>query len=453
MPLPSQTARTTSSGRSAVYRRRKRGNGLPPVALAGGLLGLAALGFAAWIAVKMIDGVGTKAKAGEVSTGAGAADQDASKVAGSPGPRTANTPSTPEREIKPVVITQGGPARGEADRPSLAPPSGADAPQPVDPLEPMPRNLLADALAQRDGEATPGGAVTPVTPLDAPPTPTTPSGESTTATTGGNSGTAASAAVAQEALTAAKRLMERSDPLAARVVLSDALRSPAVDEAGRRVLRAELTELNKTLVFGPNVVAGDPLTESYEIQSGDRLATIASRRGLETHWKLIARVNGITNPGRIRVGQKVKLVRGPFHAIVDKSEFRLDLYQGPPEEPERWTFVRSFEVGLGEGDSTPIGEFIIKENSKLENPGWVNPRNPAEQYSGNDPRNPIGDYWLGLDGQGEAAVYVGFGLHGTIEPDSIGKMASMGCVRMLPDDIAMIYECLSDGISRVKIVQ
>ena len=28
----------------------------------------------------------------------------------------------------------------------------------------------------------------------------------------------------------------------------------------------------------------------------------------------------------------------------------------------------------------------------------------------------------------------------------------MGCVRLLPDDIALMYECLVEGISRVRIV-
>ena len=78
-------------------------------------------------------------------------------------------------------------------------------------------------------------------------------------------------------------------------------------------------------------------------------------------------------------------------------------------------------MGLGEGDSTPIGQFIVRADGKLENPGWVNPRNPAEKYGPNDAANPIGDFWVGLDGLGDAAAYAGYGLHGTIDPDSIGR--------------------------------
>ena len=44
-----------------------------------------------------------------------------------------------------------------------------------------------------------------------------------------------------------------------------------------------------------------------------------------------------------------------------------------------------------------------------------------------------------------------FGLHGTIDPDSIGKEKSMGCVRMGSDDIALIYELLTEKVSVIKI--
>ena len=116
-------------------------------------------------------------------------------------------------------------------------------------------------------------------------------------------------------------------------------------------------------------------------------------------------------------------------------------------------FVRSFDVGLGEDDSTPTGRFVVRENGKLQNPGWVNPRDPSERYEPDDPQNPVGEYWIGIDGLGEDAVYTGYGLHGTIEPATIGQQRSMGCVRLLPDDIALLYETLAGGVSRVRITE
>lgn len=248
------------------------------------------------------------------------------------------------------------------------------------------------------------------------------------------------------------RVLGQNDKLGARQLLNEMLRDSSAREAERAIVRTKLAELNEDLVFGPRVTAGDPMCEVYEVQGGDRLSKIADRRELAVHWKLIQRVNGLKDPNRIQLGQKLKLVRGPFHAIVDKSEYRMDIYHGAPGAPESWTYIRSFSVGLGKENGTPLGTFIVARNSKVENPAWVNPLNSTERYARDDASNPIGEFWLGLEGQGAAATFAGYGLHGTIEPDSIGEQRSLGCVRLLPDDIALAYELLEEGISVVQIV-
>lgn len=254
----------------------------------------------------------------------------------------------------------------------------------------------------------------------------------------------------QLAIDSSEALINRGDLLAARKTLNDALLASS-DPLEQSVLRSRLSELNQDLVFGPQVLDGDPLVESYKVQSGDALSKIARKRDLATDWRLIQRVNRLSNANQIRVGQSLKLIRGPFHAVVHKGEYRLDLYSGPPDEPNRWVYIRSFRVGLGEANSTPLGEFVVRENGKLQDPGWVNPRDASERYAPKDPRNPIGKFWIGLEGVGDAAVYSGYGLHGTIDPASVGKQMSMGCVRLLDDDIELLFELLVDKISRVSI--
>ncbi|MEM9372568.1 MAG: L,D-transpeptidase family protein [Planctomycetota bacterium] len=249
----------------------------------------------------------------------------------------------------------------------------------------------------------------------------------------------------------ARRLVAENDRVGARALLSRVLRDPGLDDAGARLVRDELGEINEQLVFGRLVEPGDPMVEEYRVVSGDSLSRIASRRELATHWKLIQRVNGLRDPTRIRLGQSLKLVRGPFHAIVDKSDFRLDVWHGPPSDPSRWVYVRSFDVGLGEFGGTPEGTFVVSAN-KLENPGWVNPRDGRERYEPDDPANPIGEFWLGLQGIGGSEGVTGYGIHGTIDPDSVGQNLSMGCVRLRDADIAVVYELLAERVSRVDIV-
>lgn len=252
-------------------------------------------------------------------------------------------------------------------------------------------------------------------------------------------------------LDTARRLVAQNDRVGARALLSRTLINADLSEAERQTLRDELTRINQRLVFSPTADPNDPMTEEYKVQSGDSLSRIAARRELATHWKLIARVNQIADPSKIRLGQTLKLVRGPFHAIVNKSDHRIDIYHGPPTNPESWIYIRSFDVGLGTADGTPVGDFVVSAN-KLENPGWVNPRDAREQYDPNDPDNPIGEYWIGLTGVGEYADLTSYGLHGTIDPDSIGGDESMGCVRLADGDIDIVYELLTEHISRVLIV-
>ncbi|GJM18693.1 MAG: hypothetical protein DHS20C14_09060 [Phycisphaeraceae bacterium] len=254
-----------------------------------------------------------------------------------------------------------------------------------------------------------------------------------------------------EALARAGELRRAGRLLAARDELNLTLSDDALSERGRERVRAEVMDLNQTLVFSAHLEPGDDMASEYRVQSGDSLARIARAQSLGTHWKLIARVNGIDNPSRINVGQRLKLVRGPFHAVVDKSDFRLDVYHGAAASPREWVYVTSLPVGLGADDGTPVGTFVVSEG-KLENPGWVNPRDSSERYDRNDPANPIGEYWVGLEGQGDAAAHTGYGLHGTTDPGSIGKTMSMGCVRLGDDDAALMYELLTEGVSVVHIV-
>lgn len=250
----------------------------------------------------------------------------------------------------------------------------------------------------------------------------------------------------------AEEALKANDPVAAREHYNRALLSERATESDRASIRQQMAALNEDLMFSPRVYPDDPFATVYEVQSGDSLSRIAQREGVAAEWRLIQRVNRLSNPSGIYVGQKLKLLRGPFHAVVSKSAFRMDVYVGPPGDVDQWVYVRSFTVGLGEYDGTPLGVFTVRRHSKLINPFWRNPRT-GEEFAADDPENPIGEHWIGLRGLGQAETYSGYGIHGTIEPESIGREMSMGCVRMLPDDVALVYELLSESISEVHIVE
>ena len=73
--------------------------------------------------------------------------------------------------------------------------------------------------------------------------------------------------------------------------------------------------------------------------------------------------------------------------------------------------------------------------NKVTSPQYTDP--DGKVFSGSDPKNPLGTHWLDL---GDS-----YGIHGTIEPDSIGNAESRGCIRLLNADVSEVYDLLETG--------
>ncbi|MEM7682114.1 MAG: L,D-transpeptidase family protein [Planctomycetota bacterium] len=263
------------------------------------------------------------------------------------------------------------------------------------------------------------------------------------------------------------RLLSQGEFLRGRQLLSDLLfnRPGALSPHQGQMARDRLTQLNLDpddqkhdgLIYGPDTPQGDTVTFDYRVQPGDRLASLQNT--VRVPYRFIERINNVT-ASRLQAGQNIKMVRGPFHARVIKSAYRMDLFLVDPQTGQP-VFVGSLPVGLGEDDSTPEGRFVIKPGGKVgkdptnprsHGPSWRNPRT-GEFWEADDPNIPIGDYWLALQGQeAHNQDITGYGLHGTNDPDSIGDQRSMGCIRMRDRDIHLVYDMLFEGHSTVEIV-
>ncbi|MBN1488495.1 MAG: L,D-transpeptidase family protein [Phycisphaerae bacterium] len=233
--------------------------------------------------------------------------------------------------------------------------------------------------------------------------------------------------------------LAREDAVEARSRLSAAiergLARPRAEDA-----RAKLSEINERMIFSPERLTEDPLVDSYRVKPGDSVAKIAKAHSISEEF--VAQVNRLPNKDFIRVGQTLKVANGPFHAVVDKSDHELSIFLGN-------TFIRSFRVALGEHGSTPTGKWNVKDH--LVNPSWVDPRT-GKRWHADDPQNPIGEYWIGLEGiEGDAVGQVGFGIHGTIDEASIGQDVSMGCIRLAAKDIELVYKLLVPRQSTVIV--
>jgi len=65
----------------------------------------------------------------------------------------------------------------------------------------------------------------------------------------------------------------------------------------------------------------------YTIRQGETLYDIARKYNIP--WELLQKINGIEDPRRLVAGEKLKVVRGPFYAIVDleRREITLMVHQ------------------------------------------------------------------------------------------------------------------------------
>ena len=316
------------------------------------------------------------------------------------------------------VLDRGEPIQTPAPRPretARRPARAAQAPGTGPPAAPIQIGETAQAAGQAE----------PATVTVAPPTP----------------------APIAEQVAAGLALAQGNRPVAARRVLTQVLRSGRLNPVDAEFVRETLRSLNRRLVLGPQIVADDPFVRVHVVGPGEQLGGIVRDRSLDVDWRFILRINNMPSPRHLRAGQQLKLITGPFHAVVDKSDFRMDLYLGSGDAA---AYVTSLPVGLGVHDSTPLGLFRVRAGSKLENPSWANPRT-GQRFDRDDPANPIGEYWIGLKGIDDATRdMIGYGIHGTIDPDSIGRQASMGCMRLLPDDVRLVFEMLTTA-STVEI--
>lgn len=209
-------------------------------------------------------------------------------------------------------------------------------------------------------------------------------------------------------------------------------------------LRRHLTKLADATIFSGQVRPDDPLVTTYTIQPGDMLLEVG--RQFDLPYEVIMTINGIRDATRIRAGEKLKVPHGPFHARIHKSQFRLDVYLQD-------LYLRSFPVGLGATQETPEGVWKVKE--RLTNPTYYPPASATDKrrIAPDDPKNPLGEHWIGLEGiDGDALGREGYGIHGTIEPESIGKAVSLGCIRMHNDDVALLYQLMMRDRSTVTIL-
>ncbi|MBU0745150.1 MAG: L,D-transpeptidase family protein [Gammaproteobacteria bacterium] len=176
----------------------------------------------------------------------------------------------------------------------------------------------------------------------------------------------------------------------------------------------QLWNLNIAILFS-SLETDDSMI--YEVKPDDTLYRIAKR--YETTVELIMKSNNLTS-SLIKPGMKLKIVKSIFNIVVDKANNTLALKVAGE-------IVKVYPVGTGENNSTPVGKFKIV--NRIVNPVWY--KTGAIVPAGS-PENILGTRWLGLS-------QPGYGIHGTIDPDSIGTQCTQGCIRMRNEDVEELF--------------
>ncbi|MNZ77900.1 putative L,D-transpeptidase YkuD [compost metagenome] len=170
-----------------------------------------------------------------------------------------------------------------------------------------------------------------------------------------------------------------------------------------------LKDLNKP--FPDNWLAG-----TNNIMKDNFIPMLSQLQNNRADNKADANVHsGNTATGKSSLQEGEPYFTQPLEVMVDKTTHRLVVVSGS-------VIVRSYKVGLG-GEDTPEGEFVISD--KVVNP---NGRSNGEFGS-----------------RGMQLSDTNYAIHGTNDPDSVGKDESLGCIRMLKADVEELFDLLPRG--------
>jgi lipoprotein-anchoring transpeptidase ErfK/SrfK len=220
----------------------------------------------------------------------------------------------------------------------------------------------------------------------------------------------------------AQQMLAQNRLADALLLLSEWVTDSRLPAADHDRLMDLLDQLGGTVVYSREHALEAP----YVVQPGDTLESIAAK--CEIPWQLLGKINGIADPLQVRPGDQLKIIRGPFDALVELHNYQLTLFLHS-------RYAGRFRIGVGQDQQLPEGEFVVRQ--KMLNPPYFPPGQQSPPVAPNDPSNPLGGRYIDLGN--------GIGIHGTNDPSSIGHTGARGSIRLGPTDIVDLYDILSLG--------
>ncbi len=180
----------------------------------------------------------------------------------------------------------------------------------------------------------------------------------------------------QSSLFSATRLavqaaLDRGELSQALLLLSDWYGDPSLSPAETQEVNLLLSQLAGSVIYSTE----HRLEPPYMVQAGEGLQEIAQK--YDVPWQLLAKINGLSGPEELQPGQQLKVVRGPFSALVDLSQRRITLMLDR-------RYAGQFAIEVDPTTSVEEGHWTV--NQKLITPGNVglmssSPSAPIDQKS------------------------------------------------------------------------
>ncbi|MFM7138290.1 MAG: LysM peptidoglycan-binding domain-containing protein, partial [Planctomycetota bacterium] len=110
-----------------------------------------------------------------------------------------------------------------------------------------------------------------------------------------------------------------------------------------------LGQLAGTVIYSQQ----DMLLPPHVVAAGETLPAIAAQLGVS--WQLLAKINGVGDPLQLVPGEHLKVIRGPFDAVVSVARRRISLQVGG-------AYAGSFPVSVGReflprvGSAVPVAD-------------------------------------------------------------------------------------------------
>jgi LysM repeat protein len=224
--------------------------------------------------------------------------------------------------------------------------------------------------------------------------------------------------------------LDRRDLKQAHQLLSKWHNNDTLSPTDTQKVETLLSQLAGTVIYSTE----HQLEPARVVKPGETLETIAREYNVPS--QLLAKINGVQQPAQLRPGQELKVMRGPFSAVVDLSRNEVALSLAD-------RYAGRFRVAVPQGTTINDGQWVV--DHKLAGP--ANTANPS--ISATAPTPPA-DRTIILRSASAPTAAGAPTLVITSDASTTRVAANVPSLRVSPQDAEELSDILSVG-SRVVV--